>query len=179
MNTIRISYTCPFYASHSLQAADGHYKPIQANYYRLRVTLLGNPQQETAPGQQGLVMHFDDLKRFIEAFVVKPWEWALLLHKDAPEGLIESWKRIDKKLVLLPYQPTCENLLLDIRTTLIEHLPPGVSLHSLRLSETDNSYVEWNAADNAFIEYAGDDEEPETNHALIRDSLTKANAALW
>ncbi|EMR03391.1 6-carboxytetrahydropterin synthase QueD [Cesiribacter andamanensis] len=179
MNTIRISRTCAFYASYALQASDGHCKPIQAHYYKLRVTLLGTPKAAGPAGHGGLCMHFDDLKRFIEAFVVKPWEGALLLHQDAPAGLIESWKKIDKKLVLLPYQPTCENLLLDIRTTLLEHLPPGAILHSLRLSETDATYMEWNSADNTYLGYADEENEPEVNHALIMDSLSKANTSHW
>jgi 6-pyruvoyltetrahydropterin/6-carboxytetrahydropterin synthase len=48
----------------------------------------------------------------------------------------------------VPYQPTSENFLLDFAKRIAVLLPPGVSLHSMRLRETENSYAEWFADDN-------------------------------
>ena len=62
----------------------------------------------------------------------------------------ELAKTIDKyshKVVLVPYQPTSENMLFDFAEKIKSQLPQNVSLHSLRLNETANSYAEWFAED--------------------------------
>ncbi|MEI7896682.1 MAG: 6-carboxytetrahydropterin synthase QueD, partial [bacterium] len=51
-------------------------------------------------------------------------------------------------VVLVPYQPTSENFLLDFAERIGKLLPAGVMLHSMRLRETANSYAEWFADDN-------------------------------
>ena len=48
----------------------------------------------------------------------------------------------------MPFQPTCENLILHFADIIRQALPQGVSLHSLRLHETATSYVEWFESDN-------------------------------
>ncbi len=178
MNTLRISRNFQFEAAHALQASDGHCKPIHGHTYQLRVTLIGEPDQQAHEPTRGMVMNFGDLSRIVESYIIKPREGALLLHQEAPAGLIESWRKIDKKLVLLSYQPTCENLLLDIRNTLQKHLPGNTQLYSLRLSDSSSQFAEWFASDNAFYAYASTAGE-EIDNVLIKDSLHKANAAGW
>ena len=51
-------------------------------------------------------------------------------------------------VVLVDYQPTCENMLSDFAERLLEALPDEVELYSLRLHETASSYAEWFAEDN-------------------------------
>ena len=53
------------------------------------------------------------------------------------------------KVVLVDYQPTCENMLADFATRLQKALPANVELHSLRLHETATSYAEWFLSDNS------------------------------
>lgn len=178
MNTLRISRTFAFDASHALQASDGHCKPIHGHSYKLTVTLRGEPDQRGNDHKRGMVMNFSDLNRIVEAHIIKPLENALLLHKDAPAGLIESWKKIDKKLVLLSYQPTCEYLLLDIRDKLLQHLPESTFLHSLKLAESETSFTEWHASDNQLFAYSSLESEIEGNE-MVQDCLYKANAAVW
>lgn len=93
-------------------------------------------------------MDFGDLKRLVETAVVKPFDHALLLPETAPVNLIQQLQANNEKLVLLPYQPSCENMLLDMKDRLQQLLPAGITLHSLQLSETENSFAEWFAADN-------------------------------
>jgi 6-pyruvoyltetrahydropterin/6-carboxytetrahydropterin synthase len=57
-------------------------------------------------------------------------------------------KGISDKLILLPYQPTCENMLIDFADRIRKSFPEGVKLHSMRLRETASSYAEWFAEDN-------------------------------
>ena len=51
------------------------------------------------------------------------------------------------KVVLVPYQPTSENMLIDFAERIQKQLPQNVLLHSLKLYETANSYAEWHADD--------------------------------
>jgi 6-pyruvoyltetrahydropterin/6-carboxytetrahydropterin synthase len=52
------------------------------------------------------------------------------------------------KLVLVDYQPTCENILIDIASRIKKELPIEIQLHHLKLRETPSSYAEWHADDN-------------------------------
>jgi 6-pyruvoyltetrahydropterin/6-carboxytetrahydropterin synthase len=55
---------------------------------------------------------------------------------------------IYSNIVMVDYQPTCENMLSDFAERLLESLPDDVELYSLRLHETASSYAEWFASDN-------------------------------
>jgi 6-pyruvoyltetrahydropterin/6-carboxytetrahydropterin synthase len=47
------------------------------------------------------------------------------------------------RILLTDYQPTCENIMLDIRDRLTKAAPAGINLVNLRLYETPTSYAEW------------------------------------
>jgi 6-pyruvoyltetrahydropterin/6-carboxytetrahydropterin synthase len=51
-------------------------------------------------------------------------------------------------VVLVDYQPTCENMLADFASRISRRLPAGVALHSLKMHETATSFAEWLAEDN-------------------------------
>ena len=51
-------------------------------------------------------------------------------------------------MVIVDYQPTCENLVCDFAARISGLLPQGISLYSLKLYETATSYAEWFADDN-------------------------------
>ena len=53
-----------------------------------------------------------------------------------------------QRVITVPFQPTCENLILHFADIIRDYLPAGVHLHSLRLHETATSYVEWFESDN-------------------------------
>jgi 6-pyruvoyltetrahydropterin/6-carboxytetrahydropterin synthase len=53
-----------------------------------------------------------------------------------------------EKFYVVEYQPTCENLVIDMAERIRSGLPTHVSLFSLRLVETATSYAEWFASDN-------------------------------
>ena len=148
MNKIRLSRIFRFETAHALQGYDGACRRIHGHSYKLVVTIIGEPLQDDLHPKNGMVMDFGDLKKIVNEQVVKPFDHALLLNQSAPAGLVAQLRKHDEKLVLFPYQPTCENMLLYIRDRLQESLPDSISLHSLQLSETENSFAEWFAADN-------------------------------
>jgi len=53
-----------------------------------------------------------------------------------------------QKLILVPFQPTCEQLLVQFADLIKAQLPSNIMLHSLFLRETPNSFAEWFAEDN-------------------------------
>ncbi len=93
-------------------------------------------------------MDFGDLKRIIKKQVVDPFDHALLLNASISNREIQQSGEPFTNVVLLPYQPTSENFLIDFAKRIGELLPAGVKLHNMRLRETSNSFAEWFADDN-------------------------------
>jgi 6-pyruvoyltetrahydropterin/6-carboxytetrahydropterin synthase len=50
-------------------------------------------------------------------------------------------------MILVDYQPTSENMVVDFSKRIIARLPEGISF-SLKLQETESSFAEWYASDN-------------------------------
>ena len=148
MENIRISRKFCFEAAHALLNYDGACRFIHGHSYKLEVSLLGPVRQQTGHPKEGMVMDFGDLKKLVQQTIIEPWDHALLLNQDSPADLLDALQKNKEKLVLLPYQPSCENMLLDIRRRLQAALPPAYTLCRLLLAETENSYAEWYAADN-------------------------------
>lgn len=148
MEYLRISRKFSFEAAHALLNYDGACRFIHGHSYKLEVSLLGAVRMEKGHPKDGMVMDFGELKQLVHQAVIDPWDHALLLHKDTDADLLKVLIKKEAKLVLLPYQPSCENMLLDIRHRLLAVLPKGCRLWRLLLSETENSYAEWFASDN-------------------------------
>lgn len=148
MEYIRICRKFSFEAAHALLGYDGACRHIHGHSYKLEVSLLGPVRQQAGHPKNGMVMDFGDLKKWVQQAVIQDWDHALLLHENSPPALIAALQENKEKLLLLPYQPSCENMLLDIKNRLQAALPEGCRLCRLLLSETENSYAEWLAADN-------------------------------
>jgi len=93
-----------------------------------------------------MVMDFGDLKRIVQNKIIDVYDHALVLNKDS--RFLDYANKMNTKLVVSEYQPTCENLLSDFAETIAVELPEGVELHRLRLHETATSYAEWYSEDN-------------------------------
>ncbi|AKQ46161.1 6-pyruvoyl tetrahydropterin synthase [Rufibacter radiotolerans] len=146
MDTIRLTRRFTFEAAHALAHYDGLCRHIHGHSYKLEITVMGSPIKTPGHPKDGMVLDFGDLKQLVQTHVLEQLDHALVLRYESPAPLLAVLQ--DHKLLLLPYQPTCENLLLYIKDCLQPHLPPTVHLHSLRLWETENAFGEWHAADN-------------------------------
>jgi 6-pyruvoyltetrahydropterin/6-carboxytetrahydropterin synthase len=51
-------------------------------------------------------------------------------------------------VILVDYQPTSENMVVDFSKRIISRLPENIALFSLKLQETESSFAEWFASDN-------------------------------
>ncbi|TWP24694.1 6-carboxytetrahydropterin synthase [Apibacter muscae] len=141
---IRLTKIFTFETAHALWGYDGKCKNIHGHSYKLYVTIKGNPLEDLNHKKNGMVMDFGDLKSIIKKLIIDPLDHAILLnvnskHKELGEKLLLE----GHKVVFTPYQPTCENMLLDFASKISSQLPEPIVLAKLKLFETETSYGEW------------------------------------
>ncbi len=135
--------------AHALYGHDGPCKNIHGHTYHLSVTLIGKALQETGHPKDGMIIDFGDLKKIIHETIVQHFDHALVLNSNAPHKGLEILHQQKDKVILLPFQPSCENLILEIKNRLLDSFSDSTfKLHSIRLDETPTSYAEWFASDN-------------------------------
>lgn len=147
MKNIRITKEFNFEMAHALYGYDGPCKNIHGHSYKLSVTVIGQPIMDADHVKNGMVMDFTELKGIVKP-IINRMDHATILNADSPHKNLSEGNKLFQKLVLVNYQPTCENMLLDIAQQINNQLPSAVKLHHLRLQETATSYAEWFAADN-------------------------------
>jgi 6-pyruvoyltetrahydropterin/6-carboxytetrahydropterin synthase len=147
MSTVRISKEYNFDMAHALLGYDGLCKNIHGHSYTLVVTVIGTPIEDNNSPKDGMLIDFKDLKGLIKMHIIDRFDHALVLNNATPEDAIAVLKKHYDKIVLLDYQPTTENMIVDIAEKIGSLLPSHLSLYSLRLRETPTSYAEWYASD--------------------------------
>ena len=149
MATIRLTKEFSFEAAHSLEGYDGACREIHGHSYRLFVTIKGEPSTDECDPKQGMVMDFGLLKRIVGEQIISQFDHSFIVRRtEQGEQLRCLLDVIYSNIVMVDYQPTCENMLSDFAERLLESLPDDVELYSLRLHETASSYAEWYASDN-------------------------------
>ena len=150
MSLIRITKEFIFEMAHALYGYDGPCKNIHGHSYQLSVTLKGKPIEDKTNPKAGMVIDFSDLKKLVNEEIIQPFDHALLLNKTTPK---KQYKELqEQKLILVDFQPTCENMLIYIAKKLKSVLPKEAILHHLLLRETSTSFAEWYAEDNTEIQ---------------------------
>jgi len=148
MNKIRITKHFDFESAHALYGYDGKCKNIHGHSYHIYVTVIGTPIEDDKNPKNGMVMDFGDLKAIVKREIVSKFDHAVVLNGESPhKELANTINDYSHKVVLVPYQPTSENMLVDFAERIQSQLPQNVLLHSLKLYETANSYAEWFASD--------------------------------
>ena len=134
-----------------LEGYDGLCREIHGHSYRLFVTIKGEPISDVNSPKYGMVMDFGVLKRIVNEQVVDRLDHSFTMRRSGMANEILCKMRCCEnfqKVVLVDYQPTCENMLIDFAKRIGDALPEGITLHSLRLHETATSFAEWFAEDN-------------------------------
>lgn len=148
MSVIRITKHFDFETAHALYGYDGKCKNIHGHSYQLYVTIVGTPINDRNHVKNGMVLDFGDLKHIVKSEIVDVFDHATVLNAQSPhKELANHIKGHSPKVLLVDYQPTSENMLVDFAERIQKKLPDSVSLHSLKLYETQNSYAEWFASD--------------------------------
>ena len=146
MSTIRITKEFQFEMAHALLGYDGPCKNIHGHSYKLDVTVLGEVKENTSDSDEGMVVDFGIIKTIVKKLIVDEYDHSLVLN----EKMKIDTTSFDfmNKLILVPFQPTCELLLVHYAKLIQSQLPAHIKLHSLLLRETPTSYAEWFAFDN-------------------------------
>lgn len=148
MAKIRLTKVFSYAMAHALDNYDGLCKNIHGHNYHLEVTVSGIPVVDTLSPKKGMLIDFSDLKTIINREIVDVLDHALMLNDAANPELISLLKKTYERVIMVPFQPTTENMLCYLADTIQKVLPEGVLLYSLKLKETENSYAEWYAIDN-------------------------------
>ena len=146
MSIIRITKEFQFEMAHALLGYDGPCRNIHGHSYKLDVTVLGKVKENTDDSDEGMVVDFGIIKELVKELIVDKYDHSLVLN----EKMNIDTAQFDfmNKLILVPFQPTCELLLVHYAALIRSKLPSNIKLHSLMLRETPTSYAEWFAADN-------------------------------
>ncbi|MBQ2395214.1 MAG: 6-carboxytetrahydropterin synthase [Alistipes sp.] len=149
MARIRLTKEFSFESAHALEGYDGKCRHIHGHSYRLYVTIIGEPISDSVNPKYGMVMDFGELKKLVNEEIVDRMDHAFVMRRtDSADEVNMVLSEGFGNVVLVDYQPTCENMLVDFAERISRRLPAGVALHSLKMHETATSYAEWYAEDN-------------------------------
>lgn len=149
MPKIRITKQFTFETGHALFGYDGKCRNVHGHSYKLAVTVIGSPIEDNNNVKYGMVIDFGDLKKIVKEEIVDIFDHATVFNKNTPH--IELAKELQERghhVILVDYQPTSENMVIDFANKIKSRLPKGIELFALRLQETDSSYAEWYQSDN-------------------------------
>ena len=146
--TIRITKDFRFEMAHALKGYDGLCKNIHGHTYELKVTVSGIPVSDENSPKLGMVLDFGDLKKTVKEEIVNHYDHALVLYDKMPAGLLAELKQNFDRIILKPYNPTSELMLIDFVEIIKKRLPGNITLKHMLLRETTTSYAEWYAEDN-------------------------------
>ena len=134
--------------AHALWNYDGPCKNIHGHSYKLFVTVLGEPLINENDPKYGMVIDFTDLKQIVRDNIVNLFDHSVIINQKAPIDYLRKVEQMFNKYYVVDYQPTSENIVVDIAEKLQDKFPPDVILQSIKLFETATSCAEWHAADN-------------------------------
>lgn len=118
---ITVTKNFRFEACHFLPSYIGACHNLHGHSYKLSVTVTGNVQKEGE--KRGMIIDFKDLKKVVNEQVIDKYDHSMLN---------ESYEN-----------PTAEIMVEDIGRKIYSHLPKNISLVSVKLWETEDSYAEY------------------------------------
>lgn len=148
MAQIRITKEFRFEIAHALWNYDGLCSNMHGHSYKMFVTVIGKPIEDMENPKLGMVIDFGNLKKIVNEEIVDKLDHAVILYSKSATKEILGDNILYKRKYIVDYQPTCENMIVDIAAKIALRLPQGVSLFSVKLHETATSFVEWFANDN-------------------------------
>lgn len=145
---IRVTKLFTFDMAHALYGYDGPCRNIHGHTYKLSVTLKGKALADKDHPKNGMVMDFTDFKEIVKNAVVNVFDHSLVLNQNSPHAALPELRNNFEKINFVPYQPSCENLIIDFLNRIKTQLPKHIVLNNLKLEETPSSFAEWFLEDN-------------------------------
>jgi len=146
MSIIRITKEFNFEMAHALVGHNGPCKNVHGHSYKFNVTVKGKVKNGTEDSDEGMVIDFTIIKNIVKEKIVDVYDHSLVLWDKVK--LDKNQIDFMNKLILVPFNPTCENLLIFYADMIKNELPPNIELTHMMLRETPASYAEWFAEDN-------------------------------
>jgi len=149
MTTVRLTRVFHFDMAHVLINYPGKCKNIHGHTYKLEVTVKGILCNEDASPKKGMLIDFSDFKNLIQEEIISHWDHALMIHQDSDPLLLNVLKKNYEKIIIVPFQPTTENMVCELAAIIKKIIPTDLQLFSLKFYETVKSFAEWYASENA------------------------------
>jgi 6-pyruvoyltetrahydropterin/6-carboxytetrahydropterin synthase len=148
MSFVRLTKIFTFETSHFLYNYNGLCKNIHGHSYKFYVTIGGNVKQLHGDTEDGMVADFTSIKKIVNQFVVDEFDHALVVNGTVTDLPLQLLNQVTQRIIQLPFQPTCENLICHFAELLNVNMPEGILLMELKLFETASSYAEWRREEN-------------------------------
>lgn len=134
-----ITKTFTFDAGHRLSNYEGKCRHLHGHTYHVEIT-VGGPI--TLP--VGMIMDFGILKDIFKELVDKKFDHKMMLNKSDPynQKLAEALPDVEESITWTEYNPTAENIALDIFQMIQGRLPADVYIKKVKLYETPTSFAE-------------------------------------
>ena len=131
MSNIRITKQFSFETGHALYGYDGKCKNVHGHSYKLSVTVIGKPIVDRSNVKFGMVIDFTDLKKIVKEEIVDQFDHATVFNETTPHiELAKELKTRGHHVILVDYQPTSENMVIDFAQRIKNRLPEGITLFS-------------------------------------------------
>lgn len=140
-NMISITKIFRFETAHAIDGYPGDCQHIHGHSYHLHVTVIAATQYPGYLPGTGIAVDFKDLKKIVHSSIVDHFDHYLILSKQYV-AKNPQWED-HPHLFVMEVEPTAENLLIFIRDTLQQALPPSIRLKKLKLYETPDSFACW------------------------------------
>ena len=128
MSNIRITKKFSFETGHALYGYDGKCKNVHGHSYKLSVTVIGSPITDRSNVKLGMVIDFTDLKKIVKEEVVDQFDHATVFNQTTPHiELAKELKDRGHHVILVDYQPTSENMIVDFAARIKSRLPEGIN----------------------------------------------------
>ena len=148
MTVLRLTRVFNFDMAHALLNYPGKCRNIHGHTYKLEVTVKGVLCNDNASPKKGMLIDFTDFKKLIDENIINVWDHALMIHQDNDPDLLHALRNNYEKVIVVPFQPTTENMVCELSSLIKKILPLNLQLFSLCLYETEKSYAEWYAHEN-------------------------------
>ena len=107
---------------------------IHGHHYLLELFFKSEKLDES-----GMVIDFGEVKEKLKEYI-NSWDHAIVMPNSFDSEYIDSLKKYNKKIKIVNYNPTAENMSNDIYDTIKKIFP---QLSKVRLHETDTGYSEY------------------------------------
>ena len=124
MKQIRITKSVSFAPGHVLYGYDGKCRNVHGHSYKLSVTVIGSPIDDSNNVKFGMVIDFSDLKKIVKDEIVDVFDHATVFNKNTPHvELAKELSDSGHSVLIVDYQTTHEMMVLDLSEKIKNQLP--------------------------------------------------------